>query len=142
MQRLLALIAVTLALPLALLGCGGGGNGQVTVTVTGPSTSDTTTTKPPALVPSLARARAATIKEAIQEHDNFGLKRRFTRTDEHWQVSCIALTRKLYRCDWKVRLISKGDNWATWSGRSKVRFYPLTTDVKLYLVHCNGLICA
>jgi hypothetical protein len=139
------LLAFSLLVAPLAAGCGGGSKAPVTVTVTGPTTSaGTTTSKPtkPAVVPSEARARAATIKEAIQEHDNFGLKDRFTKSDEHWQTSCVALTRKLYRCDWQVRLISKGDNWATWSGKSKVQFYSLTTDTKLYLVHCSGLICA
>jgi hypothetical protein len=92
------------------------------------------------LVPSRAAAQRATIKEVNREHHNLGLKSRFVKSSEKWHVSCIALTRRLYRCDWKVRVIAGATT--TWTGRSKVRFYSLATDVALYQVNCNGLVCA
>jgi hypothetical protein len=119
------------ALPLALLGCGGGG--KVTVTVTAPSTN-ATTTKPSARVPSSARARRATIKEVYRESDNFGNTRRGLR-GIRWNVSCIGLTRTLYRCDWKAHV----SHFMQWSGRSKVRFYSRATDTKVYQVSSVGL---
>src|SRR3954454_4831126 len=92
------------------------------------------------LIPSRAAAARATIKEVNRDHHNLGLKARYVKSSEKWRTSCIQLTRKLYRCDWKVRVL--GGATTTWTGRSKVRFYRLATDVTLYQVHCNGYICA
>jgi hypothetical protein len=127
----LALCSLTVVLA---AGCGGAGNGKVTVTVTAPSTSGTTTTKPSALVPSSARARRATIKEVYRESDNFGNTRRGLRGIK-WHVSCVGLTRTLYRCDWKAHV----PHFMAWSGRSKVRFYSRATDTKVYQVSSVGL---
>jgi len=68
------------------------------------------------IVPSATRARRATIREVNRRYHDLGLVRSAVGTGERWRVSCIPLTRRLYRCDWKVRVLS----FATWSGRSKV----------------------
>lgn len=91
------------------------------------------------VVPSRTAAATATIKEVNREHHNLGLKRQYVKSDEIWRISCIPLTRKLYRCDWRVRV---KDASTVWTGRSKVRFYRLATDVTLYQVSCDGIICS
>ena len=88
------------------------------------------------VVPSRTVARSATIKEVNRAYGHdFGLKRRYLRKAERWHVSCIALTRKLYKCNWRVHVDITNNNW---SGESKVRFYPLAPDVTLYNVSNDG----